>query len=85
MDKLKLLIEETFEISNQTRIVLLGHSLGSKYSLYFLNQQTVKWKQKYIKAFVALSPPLGGSMKAFKIEASGMNILRFYYLLKNKY
>lgn len=69
--KIKDLVEETFENGQNQKVVLLGHSMGALYTLNFLNNQTDAWKQKYIKAFVVASAPLGGSMKALKIEASG--------------
>lgn len=69
--KMKALVEETFTNGQNQKVVLLAHSMGSLYGLHFLNNQTVAWKRKYIKAFVVASAPLGGSIKALKIEASG--------------
>ncbi|KAM3178208.1 hypothetical protein ACTXT7_003014 [Hymenolepis weldensis] len=69
--KLKALVEETFTNGQNQKVVLLAHSMGSLYGLHFLNNQIVAWKRKYIKAFVVASAPLGGSIKALKIEASG--------------
>ncbi|VDQ13097.1 unnamed protein product [Trichobilharzia regenti] len=77
VDKLKLLIEETFQNGGNQPVVLVGHSLGAKYALYFLKSMTKSWKRLYIKTFVSLSAPLGGSVKALKIEASGMFIVSF--------
>lgn len=68
---MKLLIENTYENANNQKVVLLGHSLGSLYSLNFLNSVKDSWKKKYIKAFLAVSGPLAGSVKALKIIASG--------------
>nr|CAH8868916.1 unnamed protein product [Trichobilharzia regenti] len=77
VDKLKLLIEETFQNGGNQPVVLVGHSLGAKYALYFLKSMTKSWKRLYIKTFVSLSAPLGGSVKALKIEASGDNFGMF--------
>ncbi|KAL5968000.1 Phospholipase A2 group XV, partial [Taenia solium] len=71
--KLKQLVEETFHNGKEQRVVLLGHSMGALYALSFLKNQSDTWKRRYIKAFVAVSAPLGGSIKALKIEASGDN------------
>ncbi|KAM7536596.1 hypothetical protein Aperf_G00000086976 [Anoplocephala perfoliata] len=71
--KIKDLVEETFKNGQNQPVVLLAHSMGALYTLKFLNNQTNSWKRKYIKAFIAASAPLGGSMKALKIEASGDN------------
>ncbi|EUB55932.1 Group XV phospholipase A2 [Echinococcus granulosus] len=71
--KLKHLVEETFHNGKDQRVVLLGHSMGALYALSFLKNQSDAWKRQYIKAFVAVSAPLGGSIKALKMEASGDN------------
>ncbi|CAH8573336.1 unnamed protein product [Schistosoma turkestanicum] len=71
--KLMLLIEETYQNGGNQSVVLLGHSLGAKYAMYFLKSMKKSWKNTYIKTFVALSAPLGGAVKALKIEASGDN------------
>lgn len=65
------LIEETYQNGGNRSVVLLGHSLGAKYGMYFLKSMKKSWKNTYIKTFVSLSAPLGGSVKALKIEASG--------------
>ncbi|KAF7257476.1 hypothetical protein EG68_05276 [Paragonimus skrjabini miyazakii] len=73
MVRLRWLVEETYVNAGKKPIVLLGHSLGSLYTLAFLATVSDTWKQKYIKAFLSVSGPLGGSVKALKIEASGDN------------
>ncbi|KAH8863975.1 Phosphatidylcholine-sterol acyltransferase [Schistosoma japonicum] len=72
-DKLMHLIEETYRNGGNRPVVLLGHSLGAKYAMHFLKSMKKSWKNMYIKTFVSLSAPLGGSVKALKIEASGDN------------
>ncbi|KAF6773456.1 hypothetical protein AHF37_07282 [Paragonimus kellicotti] len=73
MVRLRWLVEETYVNAGNKPVVLLGHSLGSLYTLAFLATVSDTWKQKYIKAFLSVSGPLGGSVKALKIEASGDN------------
>lgn len=70
--QLTKLVEDTYTINNNSKVVLLGHSLGNLVLLYFLNQKTQEWKDKFIGSFVTLSAPWGGSVKTIKMQASGI-------------
>ncbi|GFO20649.1 group XV phospholipase a2 [Plakobranchus ocellatus] len=70
-NELKLLIEQTYDINNSTRCVLVAHSYGNPVLLYFLNHQPQSWKDKYIQAFVALAGVWGGAIKPLRLYASG--------------
>ncbi|KAJ3596721.1 hypothetical protein NHX12_003125 [Muraenolepis orangiensis] len=72
LSKLKELVEEMYDLYQQP-IHLLGHSMGSHYVLYFLNQQTQAWKDKHIKGFISLGAPWGGAIKTLRVIASGEN------------
>lgn len=67
----KALIEETYAMNNNTRVVLLGHSMGNPTALYFLNHQAQSWKDKFIQSFVSLAGVWGGSVKPLRLFASG--------------
>ena len=54
-------------------VVMIAHSMGCTMSLYFLNQQTKAWKDKYIKSLITLAGPWGGSAYALEIFTSGTN------------
>ncbi|GAA39337.2 Group XV phospholipase A2 [Clonorchis sinensis] len=71
LHRIKQLVEETYELNKQRKIVLIAHSLGTIYSLEFLKLQTAAWKSKYIKAFVSISGPFGGTVKAANALTSG--------------
>ncbi|CAL8070172.1 unnamed protein product [Calicophoron daubneyi] len=70
-ERLKLLIEQTYRISNSSRIVLIGHSMGTMFCLYFLDSQPDEWKHKYIYSYMAVGGPYGGSVKAVESIVSG--------------
>lgn len=72
--QLRSMIEETYVTNGKERVVLLTHSMGGVMSLRFLQLQSAKWKQKYIRALVSLSAPWGGSVKALKVFAVGDNL-----------
>lgn len=54
-DRLKSLIEETVDINEGRKIMLISHSMGVPYSLRFLHQQSQEWKDKYIEAWITIS------------------------------
>lgn len=68
--RLKSLVEEMHDEYKQP-VHLLGHSMGSLYILYFLNQQSQAWKDRYVKSFISLGAPWGGAVKPLRVLASG--------------
>ncbi|CAG0886208.1 unnamed protein product [Darwinula stevensoni] len=72
--ELKKLIEDTYENQGKRRVVLLAHSMGSLVSVYFLNQQSQSWKDKYVACLVSLAGAFGGAVKALKVFAAGENL-----------
>ncbi|KRX87719.1 Group XV phospholipase A2 [Trichinella pseudospiralis] len=73
-ENLKFLIEETYYSNGNSKVVTIGHSLGNLYLLYFFNLQSPAWKAKFIKSYVSVSAPYGGSVKILKAFASGYNL-----------
>ncbi|KAL3679048.1 hypothetical protein R1sor_022004 [Riccia sorocarpa] len=65
------LIQKAHDDNGNRPVVLVSHSLGGLWTLYLLNKQTPEWKKKYIKSFVAVSAPWGGSVQEMLTFASG--------------
>jgi lysophospholipase-3 len=68
---MKTLVEDTFVKTNGQKVMFLTHSMGSPVTLYFLNQQTQAWKDKYVKSWISLAGCWAGTIKALKVYAQG--------------
>ena len=69
------LVEDTYRINNNSRVLLVAHSMGNPVTLYFLNHQSQAWKEKYIQGFVTLAGVWGGAVKTLRLMASGMTMI----------
>lgn len=65
------LIEETYAINSNMPVVLVSHSMGCKVALELLAAQSAEWKARYIRAWVPVSPALGGSNSVLRLFAAG--------------
>ncbi|CAF0944065.1 unnamed protein product, partial [Didymodactylos carnosus] len=68
------LVMDTYEKNNQTKIVLITHSMGGPFALYWLHHITPEFKEKYIRSMVTIAAPWAGAVKALRLMASGDNI-----------
>jgi len=68
------LIEDTYTLNGNSRVILMAHSMGNLYSLYLLNRMSQEWKDTYIQSFVAIAAPWGGAVKPVKAMVSGDNM-----------
>lgn len=73
-------MEETYNMNGKKAVILIAHSMGGPMTLVFLQQQSQKWKDQYIRAFVTLSGAWGGSVKALKVFAVGK--IQFYFYVE---
>lgn len=73
----KKLVEETYEAGGQLRVTFIVHSMGGPMTLVFLQQQTQKWKDRYIEQVVSLAGAWAGSVKAVKVYAVGDDLGSF--------
>jgi len=81
---LKNLVEKAYNVSGGRKVTFITHSMGGPTSVYFLNQQTQDWKDKYIGNLIAIAGPWSGAPSAVKAIVSGNNfgleILGFSFL-----
>ncbi|XP_050366065.1 lecithin-cholesterol acyltransferase-like 1 [Argentina anserina] len=68
---LKDLVEKASNYNGGKPVILVSHSLGGLFTLQLLNRNEPSWRQKFIKHFVALSAPWGGTVDEMLTFASG--------------
>lgn len=61
------LIEDTYKSNNNTRVVVISHSLGGLTMSTFLHSVSKQWKDKYIHAWVSAAGVFGGAVKVGRI------------------
>jgi hypothetical protein len=65
------LIENTFEINNQTKVHLLSHSYGAPFLNYILSDVvTQEWKDKYVASFIPMGGAHDGSFNTLGVYSS---------------
>lgn len=68
---LKDLIETAYSVNANEPVVILAHSMGGLWTLFFLNQQSMEWRNKYVSRFVSVATPWGGAVEQMMTFASG--------------
>ncbi|XP_062164162.1 lecithin-cholesterol acyltransferase-like 1 [Alnus glutinosa] len=74
LQDLKELIENASSSNGGKPVILLSHSLGGLFALQLLSRNPPSWRQKFIKHFVALSAPWGGTVQEMLTFASGYSL-----------
>ncbi|XP_067929770.1 lysosomal phospholipase A and acyltransferase-like [Watersipora subatra] len=64
------LFEHSYDL-NQKPALVVAHSLGNMVFVHFMSTKSQSWKDKYVSGYVALSAPLGGAAKLFRLFVSG--------------
>ncbi|KAG1659778.1 Group XV phospholipase A2 [Nymphon striatum] len=72
--RLRKLIESTYGLNHNNRVVLICHSMGCPLTVTFLQTISQHWKDKFIKSFITLSAPFGGTVKSLRAIISGINL-----------
>ncbi|KAL8490184.1 hypothetical protein ACS0TY_025917 [Phlomoides rotata] len=71
LSDLKSLVESASASNGGKPVILLSHSLGGLFALHLLDRASISWRQKYVKHFIALSAPWGGTVDEMRTFASG--------------
>eukprot|EP01132_Coremiostelium_polycephalum_P003670 gene3670-4570_t len=71
MLQFKHLIESTYHLNGNKKVVLIAHSMGGMVSLHFLNSMTDAWKKEFIDSYIPIAVPWSGSPKAIRNIVSG--------------
>ncbi|KAF5205623.1 Phosphatidylcholine-sterol acyltransferase [Thalictrum thalictroides] len=74
LHNLKNLIEKASASNGGKPVIVLSHSLGSLFVLQLLNRSSATWCYKFIKHFIALSAPWGGTVQEMLTFASGYSL-----------
>lgn len=63
-EDMKTLVEKLYE-RHQSRVILVGHSMGGTMAYWFLKKVPPDWKKKYIHTMATLGTPFMGTFKYF--------------------
>ncbi|GAB2222425.1 hypothetical protein Drorol1_Dr00013643 [Drosera rotundifolia] len=68
------LIEQASASNGGNPVIIVSHSLGGLFALQLLTRRSPSWRQKYVKHFIALSAPWGGTVQEMATFASGYTL-----------
>ena len=69
--KMKALVEETFHQNNNTRVMMMAHSMGNLYTIIFLRRMSPAWRKKFVRGYIAIAAPMGGAVKSLLTTTAG--------------
>lgn len=74
LQDLRQLIENASTSNGGKPVIIVSHSLGGLFVLHLLNRNPPSWRKKFIKHFIALSAPWGGTVQEMLTFASGYTL-----------
>ncbi|POO03713.1 Lecithin:cholesterol/phospholipid:diacylglycerol acyltransferase [Trema orientale] len=74
LEDLKALIEKASSSNGGKPVILVTHSLGGLFVLQFLNRNPLPWRRKFVRHFLAISAPWGGTVEEMLTFASGYSL-----------
>ena len=74
LQDLKSLVETASRDNGGKPVIILSHSLGGLFVLNLLIRNAPAWRQKFVRHFVALSAPWGGTVEEMLTFASGTTL-----------
>ena len=77
-----MLVEESYLLNGNKSAVLVGHSMGGPMAMYFLQNMSQEWKDKYVQSLITLSGAYAGTFKSMKVYLMGKinNLILVVYL-----
>ncbi|KII65106.1 Phosphatidylcholine-sterol acyltransferase [Thelohanellus kitauei] len=82
--KLKQSIEGIYNVHGGVPVILTSHSMGGLVVLNFLQAQPKDWKDQFIKSWVSIASPFGGSVKSAVALVTGYWDKIFSIVLKKE-
>ncbi len=73
LSNMQKLVEETYALNGNKKVILISHSMGCLYSQRFLNFMSTEWKDKYIQLWIPIAGVFHGSTDTVSLMASGHN------------
>ena len=61
---LKEVVLDTYKKNGNTKVVFIGHGLGSVLTTLFLNQQTNEFRETYVQSLISLGGSFGGHVNS---------------------
>lgn len=69
--RLKRISEHAFYSNNRVGVTYIGHSMGGRMIMLFLQRILQKWKDKFVKRAIFIGVPWGGTVLSMKVMAVG--------------